>query len=72
MKPGAMEHQTVVAARLHTECTMAAIEYFGIASPVDRDTFLSITDDVLQTSLLILAPFGLPRRALFHVPSNFR
>ncbi|CAM9122880.1 unnamed protein product [Ascophyllum nodosum] len=39
---------------------MAATEFFDVSQPIDRDTFLSITREVLQASLLIMAPFGLP------------
>lgn len=38
-----------------------ATDFFEVAQPLDHDTFLSITHEVLQWSLLVLAPFGLPR-----------
>lgn len=41
--------------------SMAAIDFFEVAPPIDRENFLSITHEVLQSSLLVLAPFGLPR-----------
>lgn len=41
--------------------------FFEVAKPLDHDTFLSVCDDVLRDSLLLLAPFGLPRSALLVV-----
>ncbi|CAN0169982.1 unnamed protein product [Pylaiella littoralis] len=35
--------------------------YFDVAEPLDHATFLSICNEVLRDSLLVLAPFGLPR-----------
>lgn len=35
--------------------------FFEVAEPLDHDTFLSVCDDVLRDSLLLFAPFGLPR-----------
>lgn len=43
--------------------------FFEVAEPLDHDTFLSVCDDVLRDSLLLLAPFGLPRSAvMFALP----
>lgn len=37
-------------------------EFFDVASVIDRDEFLSITREVMEASLLIFSPFGLPSR----------
>ncbi|CAM9692896.1 unnamed protein product, partial [Ectocarpus sp. 8 AP-2014] len=35
--------------------------FFEVVEPLDHATFLSVCDEVLRDSLLVLAPFGLPR-----------
>ncbi|CAB1105957.1 unnamed protein product [Ectocarpus sp. CCAP 1310/34] len=35
--------------------------FFEVVEPLDHDTFLNVCDEVLRDSLLVLAPFGLPR-----------
>ncbi|CAM9113237.1 unnamed protein product [Ectocarpus sp. 13 AM-2016] len=35
--------------------------FFEVEEPLDHDTFLSVCDEVLRDSLLVLAPCGLPR-----------
>lgn len=57
---------------------MAQIDssYFDVAEPLDHATFLSICDEVLRDSLLVLAPFGIPRcvtcvRVIFCAPVVF-
>lgn len=52
--------------------TMAveAMDYFEVAPPLDHDTFLGISNEVLQSTLLILAPFGLPRYLLMYRTDN--
>lgn len=40
---------------------MGATSFFEVAQPIERDIFLSITREVLESSLLIMSPFGLPR-----------
>ncbi|CAN0243177.1 unnamed protein product, partial [Ectocarpus fasciculatus] len=35
--------------------------FFEVVEPLDHATFLSVCDEVLRDSLLLLAPFGLPR-----------
>ncbi|CAM9766932.1 unnamed protein product, partial [Scytosiphon promiscuus] len=36
--------------------------FFAVADPLDHGTFLSVCDDVLRDSLILFAPFGLPRQ----------
>lgn len=56
----------LLTARLSSQlvrllCKVMATDFFEVAQPLDHDTFLSITHEVLQWSLLVLAPLGLPR-----------
>lgn len=40
---------------------MGETSFFEVAQPIERELFLSITREVLESSLLVMAPFGLPR-----------
>lgn len=39
---------------------METADFFDVSQPIEREIFLKITREILQASLLVLAPFGLP------------
>lgn len=56
---------TAAAAAACTSQPLIVVEmcsvFFEVVEPLDHDTFLNVCDEVLRDSLLVLAPFGLPR-----------
>ncbi|CAM9430866.1 unnamed protein product [Choristocarpus tenellus] len=52
---------------------MGDVEPFGVAAPLDRQLFLDITLEVLEKSLLVFCPFGIPKylRASFNTEDAF-
>lgn len=63
-----LDHRPPPPVRLLARFVQRAVDdmevgssFFEVAEPLDHDTFLSVCDDVLRDSLLLLAPFGLPR-----------
>lgn len=40
---------------------MDSVEFFEVPRPISREALLGVTREALESSLLIFAPFGLPR-----------